>query len=475
MHKLGVIVPYRNRYEHLEEFKTNIVSYLESKNIDFEIIIVEQDDSKLFNRGMLLNIGFKYAKDMDCDYVVFHDVDMLPIDVDYSYSDIPLHLSTNFELEEGEKERTIFDEYFGGVTMFPVKMFEDIDGYSNKYWGWGYEDNDLLLRCNEKLIPLDKLKLKNLGRKGKALKLNGINAYVKAKNIIDFKKSSFTIFVSFYPDKLQLNHTKESDEFTAFSVPGYDLALSYTSFARYNFCAFDSKLTPHFVNSNIKTNYKTNMVVSYDLLDKTLKVYQDGIFLDETSKVKKFYEKYYNEEFFYLGVGKPDRDVIPNYFKGYIDSFAYFDSALTDAEIFEISNNESELLTKNFGNYRSSDFLKTYYDANFIKEYKLTDLSLNDNDGEIINCEIVDLEIDDYTYVNIPFRRTGLFKSLKHDENGFLGNKWKDKATRWNQLRYQNEVSNHVSLLNRDGLSTLSFYEYGVNKEDKITQINVAI
>ena len=160
MHKLGVIVPYRNRYEHLAEFKTSIVEYLESKNIDFEIIVVEQDDAKLFNRGMLLNIGFKYAKDMGCDYVVFHDVDMLPIDVDYSYSDVPLHLSTNFELEEGEKERTIFDEYFGGVTMFPVKMFEDIDGYSNKYWGWGYEDNDLLLRCNEKLIPLDKLKLK---------------------------------------------------------------------------------------------------------------------------------------------------------------------------------------------------------------------------------------------------------------------------------------------------------------------------
>jgi hypothetical protein len=475
MHKLGVIVPYRNRYEHLQEFKENITNYLESKNIDFEIIIVEQDDAKLFNRGMLLNIGFKYAKDMGCDYVVFHDVDMLPVDVDYSYSDVPLHLSTNFEYEEGEKERTIFDEYFGGVTLFPVKLFEDIDGYSNKYWGWGYEDNDLLLRCNEKLIPLDKLKLKNLGRKAKALKLNGINAYVKGKNIIDFKKSSFTIFVSFYPDKLQLNHTKVSDEFSAFSIPGYDFAISYTSFARYNFCAFDDKLIPHFVNSNIKTNYKTNMVLSYDLLDKTIKVFQDGIKIDETKQIKKFYKNYYSEEYFYLGVGKPDRDIIPNYFKGYIDSFAYFDSALSDSEIFEISNNQTELLTKNFGNYRSSSFLKTYYDADFIKEYKLVDLSLNDNDGEIINCEIVDLDIDDYTIVNIPHRRNGLFKSLKHEENGFLGNKWKDESTRWNQLRFQNEVSNHVSLLNRDGLSTLNFYEYGVNTEGKVTQINVAI
>jgi hypothetical protein len=25
-------------------------------------------------------------------------------------------------------------------------------------------------------------------------------------------------------------------------------------------------------------------------------------------------------------------------------------------------------------------------------------------------------------------------------ENGFLGNKWKNQSTRWNQLRFQNEV-----------------------------------
>jgi len=475
MHKLGVIVPYRNRYEHLAEFKIHIVQYLKSNNIDFEIIIVEQDDAKLFNRGMLLNIGFKRAKKLGCDYVVFHDVDMLPLNVDYSYSDIPLHLSTDFIIEEGETKRTIFDEYFGGVTMFPISLFEEIDGYSNKYWGWGYEDNDLLLRCSEKSIPLNTLKLKHLGKKNKALKLNGIDAYVKSKNIIDLKNTSFSIFLSFYPDTLLLNHTKESDEFTTFSIPGYDFAISYTSFARYNFCAFDYKLTPHFVNSNIKTNYKTNIVLTYNLLDKIIKVYQDGIFINQTSEIKKFYSKYNTEEHFYLGVGKPDRDVIPNFFKGYMDSFAYFDIALTDSEIFEIATNESEMLTKNFGKYHSSEFLKTYYDANYIKEYKLTDLSLNNNDGEIINCEIVDLDIDEFKYVNIPHRRNGLFKSLKHDENGFVGGKWKDKATRWNQLRFQNEVSNHISLLSRDGISTLKYHMHGETIEENITHLTVGI
>ena len=134
MKKLGVIVPYRNRFEHLEQFKKSIVEYLDSNVYEnYVIIIVEQDDASLFNRGMLLNIGFKEAKEEGCDYVVLHDVDMLPEYVNYSYSDKPIHLSTEFMLEDGEKPRTIFDEYFGGVTLFPVELFEKIDGYSNKF------------------------------------------------------------------------------------------------------------------------------------------------------------------------------------------------------------------------------------------------------------------------------------------------------------------------------------------------------
>ena len=95
MDKLGIIVPFRNRHEHLSEFKKSIVDYLTKSNINFELIIVQQDNARLFNRGMLLNIGFKEAKRLKCNYVVFHDVDMLPIDVDYSYSDTPIHLATD--------------------------------------------------------------------------------------------------------------------------------------------------------------------------------------------------------------------------------------------------------------------------------------------------------------------------------------------------------------------------------------------
>ena len=192
MHKkLGIIVPYRNRFDQLQEFKREIKKYLSKKKIPFEIYVIQQDDAKLFNRGVLLNIGYTYAKKDNCDYVVFHDVDMIPFRVDYSYNEIPIHLATRFK----NVDRFMFDEYFGGVTLFPMDVFEKINGYSNKYWGWGYEDTDLLYRCIKNGVELDTLKIKNQQHSKQKLKFNGNNASVKSLNPIDFKTPT-SIFIS---------------------------------------------------------------------------------------------------------------------------------------------------------------------------------------------------------------------------------------------------------------------------------------
>jgi hypothetical protein len=307
-----------------------------------------------------------------------------------------------------------------------------------------------------------------MSRLGKTLKFNGIDSYVRSKNVIDFFES-ITISISFFPEDLSLNYTKDSDEFTVFSIPGYDFAICYNSFSRYNFCAFDTKLNALYVNSNIKTNYKTNLTITVDSINKVIKVYQDGIFIGETETYRKLY-KYNLQPNFYLGVGNLNREITTNYFKGTIDSFAYYDELLSEDEIIEISNDNTDLRK-----YKSSKFLKTYYDANHIKNYTLVDLSGNNNKGEIVNCEIINNDINEYTEVKIPHRRPSLFKSLKHEENGFLGNKWKDQATRWNQLRFQNEVSKNHELLYNEGLSDLNFVEYGIKTENEITHINVGI
>lgn len=150
MKKLCIVVPYRDREEHLNKFTPHMKKYMEkNEDVDYEIIIVEQADTKPFNRAKLLNIGF--LENRESDYFIFHDVDMLPEDSDYGYEENPTHLSSMVE-QFGYK--LPYDGYFGGVTLFDKESFEKINGYSNEYWGWGAEDDDVLLRCSTMGIPI---------------------------------------------------------------------------------------------------------------------------------------------------------------------------------------------------------------------------------------------------------------------------------------------------------------------------------
>ena len=93
--KLAIIVPYRDREEHLARFVPHMNEFLSERNIEHKIFVIEQSNEKPFNRGWLLNVGYKIAVKQGYDYFCFHDVDMLPEDdsCDYSWVDKPTHLS----------------------------------------------------------------------------------------------------------------------------------------------------------------------------------------------------------------------------------------------------------------------------------------------------------------------------------------------------------------------------------------------
>jgi len=139
---LPLIVPYRNRLEHLVTF----VPYMESfmKDIKFHIMLIEQADGKPFNRGKLLNIGFTVANAHD-NWVCFHDIDMLPKDDSCDYS-LPQHTTHLAGRVEQYGYRLPYPEYLGGVLLTTRVDFERVNGYSNEYWGWGNEDDDLFIR-----------------------------------------------------------------------------------------------------------------------------------------------------------------------------------------------------------------------------------------------------------------------------------------------------------------------------------------
>ena len=140
--KLAIIVPYRDRDEHLMRFLPALESSNLLEGIDYEILIVEQEKGKPFNRGKLLNVGA--IQSHTASYYCFHDVDMLPVVSDYSYVEVPTHLAAEAEQFDFKLP---YQGYFGGVTLFDKHSFIKVNGYSNEYWGWGAEDDDIMFRC----------------------------------------------------------------------------------------------------------------------------------------------------------------------------------------------------------------------------------------------------------------------------------------------------------------------------------------
>lgn len=139
--RLGIIVPFRKREHHLIQF----IPHMKARLPYARIYIIEQFDDKPFNRAALLNIGF-YMFHKEFDYFAAHDIDMLPIQANYAYPLKPTHLASKAE-QFGYKMP--YSEYFGGVTLFNNEDFTTVNGYSNFFWGWGGEDDEMYKRCVE--------------------------------------------------------------------------------------------------------------------------------------------------------------------------------------------------------------------------------------------------------------------------------------------------------------------------------------
>jgi hypothetical protein len=200
-------------------------------------------------------------------------------------------------------------------------------------------------------------------------------------------------------------------------------------------------------------------------------LYQDGVLIGETGGFKDL-RSYEDIDTFYLGAGNPNREGDPNMFKGLIDSFAVIKKTLSEEEIIELSTSQK------FGKYKLSKELHILYNAKNIRNYRLVDQSGNKNHARIFNCDIREINLTSHKKLEIPRRRKGLFKALGHSENGFFENKWKDQATRWNQLRFVNEVYKNYSLSNsddEDGVFKIKFTEHGIKKDRNITWIDVGI
>lgn len=144
--KVAVIIPFRNRHEHLKHWLYYLHPILKRQQLDYGVYVINQDGEGVFNRAKLMNVGYVEAlKEYDYECFVFSDVDLVPMDDRNLYRcfDNPRHLAVamdkfGFQLP--------YKTFFGGVCSLSKNQFLNINGFPNTYWGWGGEDDDIYKR-----------------------------------------------------------------------------------------------------------------------------------------------------------------------------------------------------------------------------------------------------------------------------------------------------------------------------------------
>ncbi|XP_063625646.1 beta-1,4-N-acetylgalactosaminyltransferase bre-4-like [Cydia splendana] len=152
VHKVAIIVPFRDHKQQLPIFLNHMHRFLMKQKLEYGIFIIEQVRSDYFNRGKLLNVGFLESQNVSHWHCfIFHDIDLLPMDQRNIYS-CPLekhprhHAAAVDRLHFKLRSDTMFD----GVTAMTLQQFNNVNGFSNTFWALGSENDDMVLRIYSK-------------------------------------------------------------------------------------------------------------------------------------------------------------------------------------------------------------------------------------------------------------------------------------------------------------------------------------
>jgi hypothetical protein len=459
--KLGICIPYRDRKHHLERLIPHLTDHLKKQGIECKFYVGHQVDNNLFNRGMMKNIAAEFAFKDDCDYVAFHDVDMLPHEeCDYSYPDkTPIHIATNLSKYHYGLG---YDQYFGGVVLFNKEHLEKTNGYSNEYWDWGQEDDDLFWRCYYEGYTTGNI-LKRYNNKIVA-KFNGNDSYLYIptnREISSCLHNDHTISILFsasqQPEKVPIwlvgDTNKKFIEYPILRKDGsFTWGISFNNSRAVTMMLFDKSNRPYYNWAKRFENLWTWVTLSvsketgesYFYMNNELVCQMNGIKDKKPFPIDSNLKSHDSVRPFIVGFCNH----MNTYYKGKIAEIKIYNRFFDDIdECFE--NRNDLVLDYDFNNYESLDFENI--NTTFKEE----------------NVEVIE---------NIlPFRREGRFYCLPHTDEGFVNGKWvKGETTARNEKRFVTEMQQGKINYKQDGMNSLK-YEL-VNTEmfsDNCIMINV--
>ena len=458
--KLGVCVPYRDRELHMHEFIPKVGKYLKNRNIDFQMYFCHQTDDKLFNRGATKNIAAKHALEEGCDYIVWHDIDMIPEEgggADYSFPENhPRHIATKISQMDYKLK---YHEYFGGAVVFSKEQVERTNGYSNDYWDWGMEDDDLFWRCYKEGYTNDTF-LSTLNNQ-KYLHFDG-TAKVEIplnKSIRNIPHRSHTISMLCraynQPEKQNIfligDKQNKYVEFPILRIPGYDYGFAFNNSRTLSLQFWNMFKGHNYMWVKRYDNQWSWITAVFNDIDRNSHLYLNGSEVDSkggygTPSPLNYEGRLmrYKADKMYLGHSPSFADDHPgSYFKGDIAKVFGWDRALSEDEVANLHNiipEDDLVIDLDFNNPKNIHRVK-----NTIEKQE-------------------EIQIPNSI---LPHRVEGKMRCLPHKDEGLVNGKWaKGETTAANERRYVLKMQQGKLDYKEDGIKQVKYEFIG---EEKLT------
>ena len=284
--KLAICVPHYKREEHLKNFVPHMDEFFKNKDIEYKIFVANQvypDSVSGFNRGISKNVAYDVAQKEGFDYFCFHDIDMLPEDdsCDYSYPDKVEHLAVHVkQFDYGLK----YQEYFGGCILFTKEHYEKINGYSNGYWNWGMEDDDILYRVKQKGLANSTFMNHSGDVDRNFIRLDGLGDYIRINpndSIREITSKNFTMSVMVRAEDRfdipkYLIGDLENRQFIhqyIFGRPSFQMGLGWDNSDAYSFGLFNAKNKHSYMWIKRPPDVWTHLMVTVDVDKNEMRFY----------------------------------------------------------------------------------------------------------------------------------------------------------------------------------------------------------
>jgi hypothetical protein len=353
-----------------------------------------------------------------------------------------------------------YHEYFGGAVVFSKEQVENTNGYSNDYWDWGMEDDDLFWRCHlegytNTTYLNDRKVIQTFA------KFNGDSSAIKIPFERKFrglttKSHTISALVRCYQQedktKVFLIGDKENKyvEYPIFRLPGYDYGLSFNN-SRALSLTFWNNFNQHNYMWIKRYDSQWSWVTAvFNSKTKTSHFYLNGTEVDSKaghgspsphSWIGNL--KNYGLADIYLGHTPTFPDKYHGFFKGDIAKTFAWSRALSPRDVKNLHKElpqEDLVLDLDFNNPKA--------------DFQQSNVTYGTEELMIPNSIV-------------PHRVDGKFRCLPHKDEGLVDGKWaKGETTAANEKRFVKEMQQGKIQYKEDGIKQV---KYKLISEEKLT------